>query len=56
MAQEGAVVPVVGLLAVIGAPDEPDAAIDAVVGGGPAAGAKAPASRTGARSACDLQY
>ena len=45
VAQEGAVVPVVGLLAVIGAPDEPDAAIDAVVGGGPAAGAKAPGRR-----------
>ena len=51
VAQEGAVVPVVGLLAVIGAPDEPDAAIDAVVGGGPAAGAKAPARATRRRSA-----
>jgi pyruvate dehydrogenase E2 component (dihydrolipoamide acetyltransferase) len=51
VAQEGAVVPVVGLLAVIGAPDEPDAAIDAVVGGGPAGGAKAPASRNPAPAA-----
>ena len=61
VAQEGAVVPVVGLMAVIGAPDEPDAAIDAVVSGGrrrsegpgrARRGARAPAAPAPVAPAC----
>src|SRR5690349_4833440 len=60
VAPEGTTVPVVGLLAVIGAADEPESAIDAVVSGGgapsgrrartspaaPSTGAAAPAAPT----------
>jgi pyruvate dehydrogenase E2 component (dihydrolipoamide acetyltransferase) len=49
VAAEGDVIPVVGLLAVIAAPDEPEAAVQAVVGGG------APAAPASAQTPTDRQ-
>ncbi len=40
VAREGSIVPVTGLMAVVAAPDEPESAVEAIVGGG---GAAAPA-------------